>query len=68
MAEYNKTYLELRKRLRILKLLNESDKNHPKYEEKRIRLDRLLKELDSRYSDEQSLVDIECFVEELETF
>ena len=68
MAEYNKTYLNLHKRLRILKLLNESDKSLPCYEEKRIRLDKLLKELDARYSDEQSLVDIECLVEALEIY
>ena len=66
MAEYNKTYLDLRKRLKVLKLLNESDQSLSTYEIRRNKIDALLKELDIRYSDEQTLVDIEAEVEKLE--
>ena len=66
MAEYNKIYLDLRKRLKVLKLLNESDQSLSTYEIRRNKIDALLKELDIRYSDEQTLVDIEAEVEKLE--
>ena len=69
MAEYNILYLELIKRLSILKAklpylnsLEESEK-----EEYRKIIDLLLKKLDDRYSEAKYIDDIEDDVIELET-
>ena len=68
MAEYNVKYLELKRRLRILKLLNDTDLNlssQQKSDKGKV-LDILLKELDNRYAENLFLDEIEMSVENLE--
>lgn len=68
MAEYNVKYLELKRRLKILKLLNDTDLNltsQQKSDKGKV-LDILLKELDNRYAENLFLDEIEMSVENLE--
>ena len=68
MAEYNVKYLELKRRLRILKLLNNTDLSltFQQRSDKGKILDVLLKELDNRYAENLFLDEIEMSVENLE--
>lgn len=68
MAEYNVKYLELKRRLKILKLLNDTDLNLTSQQrsDKGKILDVLLKELDNRYAENLFLDEIEMSVENLE--
>ena len=59
MGDYNMTYLTLKKKLSILKLLSESSTSKSK-------IDGLLKELDERYSDGKILSGIESEIEKIE--
>ena len=68
MAEYNIKYLDLRKRLSILKLLNDTDVNltNQQKSDKSTILDALSKELDHRYSENLFLDEVEMSIENLE--
>lgn len=68
MAEYNIKYQDLKKRLRVLGLLNDSDCsiNSSNKEERKKQIDSLLKNLDYKHSEELPLTDIEASVIELE--
>lgn len=59
MGDYNMTYLILKKKLSILKLLSESSTSKSK-------IDGLLKELDERYSENKPLSIIESQLEKVE--
>lgn len=67
MAEYNLKYQELKRSLRILKLLNRIDPKDDDIRNKRdAEIDKLLKELDHRYSENLFLDEIETSVKVLE--
>lgn len=68
MSEYNAQYLNLRRRLSILKLLSESNNtsDNPYRRGKENYIDSLLKELDERYSENRLLNVIESQTETLE--
>lgn len=59
MGDYNMTYLTLKKKLSVLKLLSESSASKSK-------IDGLLKELDERYSNGKILSGIEAEIEKIE--
>ena len=67
MAEYNSLYLELSRRLSVLKAklayISASDAQRLAFAQE---IDRLLKKLDDRYSKEMYIDDIENDVEKLE--
>ena len=68
MAEYNIKYLDLRKRLSVLKFLNDTDISlSPQQKaDKGAILDALSKELDHRYSETLFLDEVEMSIENLE--
>ena len=67
MADYNTLYLELNKRLSILKAkLSYISVGDSQLEGYRMQIDKLLKKLDERYSEERYMDDIEEDVSILE--
>jgi len=59
MGEYNIKYLELKRRLNVLKLSSDN-------KDLLLCIDALLKELDNRYSDEKQLESVEEKLESIE--
>lgn len=66
--DYNKTYLSLKKRLKTLKLLTETDKSLGVRKKKNAlkTIDILQKSLEERYSDSKTLVNLESDILSLE--